>query len=885
MTANAAYHEVPLPATKWWRLFLLLWLVVLLLCMGLPVFGREHGWDGADPEPGGGGWEETSVFVNVQRIGGTEMPAIINERQVLLSVNTIFDYLKIKAEASPGFDSVYGYFIDPAARFCIDYRAKRIRYKGVDIPLRPGVDVIQTESALYLREALFGEVFGLSCVFDFANLTVRMSAAMDLPAVREAQTEQMRQNMSRLRGEVKADTAIGRRYPVFSAGFADWYLSALKQSNNVDNLHLGLSLGGMLAGGELTALLNYNNDLPFSERQQSYQWRFVNNDRKALRQVTLGRIFPGAVSSLYDPVIGVQVSNAPTTYRRSAGSYRLSRTTQPGWTVELYVNNVLVDYVKADASGFFQFDVPLVYGTTVVKLRYYGLYGEERSTEENIAIPYNFLPKGEVEYVASAGYVEDTAGNRFGRAAVSYGLSRRITLGGGTEYFSALGSAATMPFANLSLRLPGNIMLAAEHTQGVRSRAMLNCFMPHNGQLELSYTRFALGQRAIIYNFVEERKLTYSIPYHTKSFSGMTRLMLNQAILTDKTSYTTAEWLVSGMVRSWMCANINTYLAATGQQDPPRFVPNVYSNASLAFRRGGYTLTPQAQYSYNDGAFISIRCELEKVFLGRGYANIAYEQNFLSRVQGVSAGFRYDLRFTRAGVAARRYADLTAITITASGSIIRDRNTRRIHADNRPAVGHCGITLMPFLDLNGNGRRDKGEPRVSGVRARIGSGRVVYSKQDTVVHIYDLEPYANYFIDLGQNSFENIGWQIRKKTLNVATDPNEMKGIEVPVAVMSEGSGNIYLKGEGGKTKGLSRINVCFYREDGTPAGCALSDPDGYYSYMGLIPGAYTVRPDAAQLANLHMTATPASSAITISPTKDGTLMEGLNFTLMRVGK
>ena len=887
MTAGPEpYHAAFPPRSRWRKVLLLLWLPAVWLCFTLPAYAKAAGHDGADPQPeGGGGYDETSVFVNMQRIGGTEMPAIVNDRNVFLSPTTIFDFLKIKAEASPGFDSVWGYFIDPEARFCIDYYNKRIRYKGLTFPLQAGADIIQTESSLYLRLEFFGQVFGLSTVFDFSNLTVRMSASMDLPAVREAQMEQMHQNIARLRGEVKADTAIQRRYPVFSAGFADWYLSALKQSNNVDNLHLGLSLGGMLAGGEFNALLSYNNDQPFTERQQSYQWRFVNNDRKALRQVTLGRIFTNATASLYDPVVGVQVTNAPTTYRRSAGSYRLSRTTQPNWTVELYVNNVLVDYVKADASGYFQFDVPLVYGTTVVKLRYYGLYGEERSTEENIAIPFNFLPKGQVEYTASAGYVEDTAGSRFGRAIVSYGVSRHLTVGGGTEYFSALGGAANMPFATASLRLPGNIMLTAEHAQSVRSRAMLNYYMPHNGQLELSYTSYAPGQHAIIYNFQQERKLVYSIPYHTRGFSGVTRLMVNQAILTDKTSYNTAEWLLSGMLSNGLGANVNTYLTATGQQDPPRFAPFVYSNASLAFRKNGYTLTPQAQYSYNDGSFISARCELEKIFRSSGYFNVAYERNFKSNVSSITAGLRYDLRFTRAGIATRQYNDITSLTLTASGSIIRDRNTGRLHADNRPAVGHCGITLLPFLDLNGNGWRDGGEPRVSGIRARISSGRVVYDMRDTVVHIYDLEPYASYFIDLGVNSFENISWQLRNKTFSVATDPNEMKGIEVPVAVMNEGSGSVYLKAESGKTKALSRISVCFYREDGTSAGCALSDPDGYFSYMGLLPGHYTVRPDARQLGNLRMTAFPENKVITITPSREGAFIEDLNFTLTRMEK
>ncbi len=167
-------------------------------------------------------------------------------------------------------------------------------------------------------------------------------------------------------------------------------------------------------------------------------WRYVNNDFKPLRQVLIGKIPANAFSSLYNSVVGVQITNTPTTYRRSFGSYRLSDKTEPGWIVELYVNNVLVDYVKADASGFFTFEVPLVYGNSIVQLKFYGPWGEERIREQNINIPFTFLPVKTLEYTASAGFIEDPLASRFSRASFNYGVTRRLTIGGGFEYLSSI---------------------------------------------------------------------------------------------------------------------------------------------------------------------------------------------------------------------------------------------------------------------------------------------------------------------------------------------------------------------------------------------------------------------------------------------------------------
>jgi hypothetical protein len=51
--------------------------------------------------------------------------------------------------------------------------------------------------------------------------------------------------------------------------------------------------------------------------------------------------------------------------------------------VELYVNNILVDYKRADASGFFTFEIPLIYGTTNVKHNS-TVHGEKRNPKKNV---------------------------------------------------------------------------------------------------------------------------------------------------------------------------------------------------------------------------------------------------------------------------------------------------------------------------------------------------------------------------------------------------------------------------------------------------------------------------------------------------------------------
>jgi len=836
---------------------------ILLIAAMFPLAGLAQ----EEPE-----FDEISIFFNVPRIGGTDIPAVIRNEILYLPVSDVFDFLKIRNTTTPGFDSINGFFINQQDAYLIDRQNNRITYQDKVVTLNEG-DLIRTETNLYLRSNYFGQIFGLQCSFNFRSLSVTLNTKIELPIIRELRQEQMRRNISQLTGEIKSDTTITRRYPLFHFGMADWSVISSQQINGMTDSRLTLTLGSILAGGETNVTLNLNNNLPFTEKEQYYYWHYVNNDNRALRQIIAGKISSGATASLYSPVAGIQFTNTPTTYRRSFGSYTLSDFTKPGWIVELYVNNVLVDFVKADASGFFTFQVPLVYGNSGVKLQFYGPWGEEQSKEQNISIPFNFLPVGEFEYKVSAGIVEDGSSSRYTRANMNYGISRRITVGGGLEYLSSVTSGSSMPFLTSSLRLASSLLISGDYTYGVRSRGILSYRTPSNVQLELNYTKYDKGQKAINYNYLEERKLAISVPLRGSNFAAFSRLTIDQIVLPG-TRYTTAELLLSGMVAG-INTNFTTYsLFADLTQ------PYTYSNLSFSFKLpGAIILTPQTQFEYNHSQLISMKCGAERHIFKRGFINLSYEKNFRSDFTNLELGLRFDLSFAQAGFSVRKSGNLTTLVQSASGSIMADSRTKYIGANNKVSVGKSGVTLLPFLDLNCNGIREADEPRAFGLKLQINGGHVELNEKDTTIRIFDLESYSNYLITLDGTNFDNIAWQIRKKTISVITDPNLFKFIEVPVAVVAEAAGTVFLKGSSGR-KGQGRIIVNFFRSDSSLVARTLSETDGYFSYMGLAPGQYYARIDASQLKKLHMSVSPAFLEFTVAKGSDGDVVDGLEFEM-----
>lgn len=818
------------------------------------------------------GYDELSIFIDVPPVGGGEIDVVIKDQDVYLPIVDLFDFLKVKNVPSHGLDSISGFFINQTATFVIDRINNKIEYDGNVYELKPD-DLIRTDWNLYLNGDVLGEVFGLNCKFSFRNMSVKVLTKLELPVIREMRRAEMRQNLKHLTGEIKTDTTIKRRYPFFYLGVADWSANITEQVNQRSEARLNLSLGSVIAGGEASASLNYNSHSEFTEKQQYYLWRRVNNDRKVLRQVKAGKIAPGAISSIFNPVVGAQITNTPTTFRRSFGSYTLSDMTEPGWIVELYVNNVMIDYVKADAAGFFSFEVPLVYGNSLVRLKFYGPWGEERTREQNVTIPFSFIPVNQLEYTLSAGVVEDTIHSRFSKASINYGLARRITLGAGVEYLSSVTTGPIMPYMTGTFRVASNILLMGEYNHGIRSRGSLSYRLPSSIQINIDYSKYDEGQKAINYSYLEERKISVSAPIRLHHFNAYNRISISQLVL-PTTKFTNSEWLFSGSLYK-MNMNITTYAFFI-----PKNNPYVYSFYALSYRLPrDYTISAQVQYGYGDNKLISSKVGMEKRVFKHGFLQLSYEQNYKSNLYMGEIGFRYDFDFAQTGFSSRQSENATTLVQYARGSLIYDRKTKYLDADKLSSVSKGGITFIPFIDKNGNGKLDDGEPRVSGLNLRTTGGRIERSEKDTMIRVVGLEPYTEYFISLDQNSLDNIAWRLKYKTLTVAVVPNMLKTIEVPIYVVGEAAGTVMMEKKG-ELYGLSRVIVNFYDKDNNFVGKTLSEDDGYFSYFGLEPGPYTARVDEKQLGKLNMEAKPSMAKFKVASVLDGDYVDGMDFVI-----
>lgn len=821
-------------------------------------------------------YEEISVFLAVQGIGGFEITAIYKNDQIYLPIADVFQALKINQRISEFNDTISGFFLDENNKYLISKPGHTIFIDGKMIQLSEN-ELMNTETtSLALRLDQYGKIFGLDCKFNFSSLSVELKTSLELPIIKELRLEQMRKNISRLRGEIKVDTTYQRKYHLFKGGMADWAVYSNQITGGTSETRALLGLGAEFLGGETNIELNYSTKTNFDKRQQQYHWRWANNNTKIVKQIIVGKILTKSIASIYSPLVGSIITNTPTTFRRSFGSYTMTDYTEPGWTVELYINNVVVDYTTADAKGFFKFDIPLVYGSSNVVVKFYGPWGEERQKEQIINIPYTFLPKGEMQYTIVGAMVQDTNHSVFTRGETNFGITRHLTLGGGFEYLSSIISAPSIPFVTGSALILNNFLFNGEYAYGVRTKALFSYNLPSGYALDIDYTKYVKEQKAITFNYLEERKIKLSIPVSIQKFKAYTRFAYIQNILKE-TNYSTVEATLSTYVKG-VSANF------TGNANWIKdHAPYIYGNLGLGFRFfNTLSFRPQVQYDFSNKDLIFTKVELENYFTPKCNLSLVWENNVRSNINTVELTFRYDFSFMQTSLNTRISKDYVMTGQNARGSFAFGSGNGRVIADTRSKVGSAGLTVIPFLDINNNNRRDDDEPVTSGMDVRINGGKILNDSKDSIIRILDLEPFASYMLEFNDTRFDNIAWQIKNKTISILMDPNQFKLLEVPIKVLGEINGTVYMK-TNTSVKPQGRILVNIFDENHNFVAKTQSESDGYYTYLGLAPGNYYAEVDSLQLTRLKSVSTPKRFNFEIQPTTNGDIIDNIEFVLSKI--
>jgi len=794
-----------------------------------------------------------------------------NNKLLFVNVDDLFSTLNIPSYAEINGNRISGFIENESRTYTIDYDLKQIKIGSKIMNAQNGL--VKDAGAIYMETSLFAEAFGITLTFNYRALTVLLKSDFELPILKKLRIDKMHNNLSKIKGELIADTVLKRDYHLFKFGTVDWSLASYQSWNGPTDHSFGIGAGTELLYGEADVAVNYYSRYQFDNRQLYYIWRWVDNDQTIIKQAQIGKISTQTISFINSPIVGAVIRNSPTTVRKATGYYTINEFTEPNWSVELYINNVMVDFTKADASGLYQFKVPIVYGYTTLKLKFYGPLGEERTDERTVNVPYTVMPAKEFEYGLSGGYLQDSLSSRFGRVELNYGVNRILTIGGGLEYLSSIPGNPYIPFATATLQPFSKITINGEYAHGVKARGLVNYYLRKDVLLEIDYARYVEGQLATRFNAPEERRVKLSMPIRLKKTIGFAKLDYMQRVY-SAFNYNQGSLMFSSYYQQF---SINSTTQINWISNLSAYF---ITDLTASFRmKNGVTIRPSAQYNISEGNLMTCKLALEK-YIPRGNFSISYERNMVYNDNFINVCLRYDLPFARTNISVSHNRGYTSSSESAQGSLAFGGGNGYIYGSSNSSVSKGGISLYPFLDLNRNGIFDDGECMVKISSVTIMGGKVIFSKKDSIVRIPDLNAFTNYMVEFHDNDLENIAWRFRKKVYQVLIDPNQFKRIDVPVIAVGEVSGMAYLNKDN-SLKGIRRILVKFYEKNSNVVVAeTLSESDGYIYYIGLEPGEYIARIDPVQLTKLNMISSPEQIPVKISNSFDGAIVEGLDFKL-----
>ena len=262
-----------------------------------------------------------------------------------LSLSDLFGALQLNLMQDTRAMIARGFYLDTSRQYLFEFGHGKAQIDKRVIPIDT-TDFVESPLGYFLRPAVFDSVFGLSVDLNERQLIVSIEADEEMPVLTTHRRRLARVvRTGRPESDLEAPLLYGRRRRVLGGGVVGYRLSTV--ANTYDPLsNLNLRGGGELLGGDLEAGFDATY-APYAPPQDqlrveldAWRWRYVVQDRSYLTQANAGLLTSDGLRSF--SFTGIGFSNEPVHLEESYGTYPLRVESEPGWEIEVFVNNRMI---------------------------------------------------------------------------------------------------------------------------------------------------------------------------------------------------------------------------------------------------------------------------------------------------------------------------------------------------------------------------------------------------------------------------------------------------------------------------------------------------------------------------------------------------------------
>ena len=817
--------------------------------------------------------EEIVVRLDIPRLLQKDIFVQYDGTDIYISIFDLFSLLDINIEADFTHGVFSGEYLHPGYKYEINLP----RYKAKCGERELVVDssfYIATPTNLYLKPDFYDSLFGIKMFFNFSDLSVYMPLQEDFPAYQKLKRKKAHQQLKESRVALRDVHEIQRGREYLAGGVADWTLTTSPLGGGAHYLSLGL--GGMLLGGDMAISGTGNSQTGLNADDVRYKWHYVLEDNEYITQAEFGDIVSGGYLSR--SLKGFMVTNQPVVRRKIFQTVSISDRIEPGWEVELYVNNRLADFTQSDAGGEFHFFTDIEYGRTKITLKMYGPSGELREEERLITVPFNLIPKNKIEYTLAAGTTESyNIPKKYTQFNGYYGLLSNLTAGVSADIPIAdkEGEKATGAM-EMTYQPLGNLMLNGTFCPDYASEFSLNFRNMSIASIYASYAKYYENEFLNRLDQIDGLSLIITSPFKI----GRRHLGLRFRYSLDKFPTYRVNSMNFGFKFQALKSHINyigNYNTTEYQyRTDKKFTSKIIFSSSLL-----NIIRPQviATYDHQAGRMSRAGLYLHKRIFRKGQISLSVERNFTSHVNTIMLTFNIATPvadFTSRFIHSREQVGLTQ---TQKGSIRFNQETKSFRFVRRNGVGSGSAVVWPFLDENYNGILDDGELLLPELKATIGGTASLKKRKDKVAFYDNLRAYDEYLVEIDPYSLDNPMLTPAHENYKVTLYPNTITEINVPIVTAGEVSGRVDRKIMDG-TVGVGGIKIFIVNEVTGKEIEMTTFNSGDFFYLGLVPGMYRAYIDPEQLENYGYVSKPAYSRFQIKTVEGGDYVGNVNFVI-----
>jgi len=820
--------------------------------------------------------EEIAVDFEIPKVLSKDILVRYDGTAMYLPVVEIFELLDINCSLSPQTKRLSGFFISKDNVYQIDPSAFKATVRKREFPLLSS-DCFVDGDEMFLKLELFQTLFEMNMQFNFSLLRVVLPLNEDLPSYQKFKRQKAREKLRKAETSLHNVQTVLPKREYFAGGVADWLLSASPVGGG--GHFFDLSLGSMLLGGDFSLSGSGNSVNGFDADQLTYKWHYAFDRNRYVTQAELGTVY--TVGPLARGLKGVSLTNRPVVRRIYFQTIHLTGKLEPGWEAELYIDNKLVDYAGSDQTGEYDFTVDLVYGSSVMTLKFYGPNGEVRSEEREVRIPYTLVPRGATEYTVGAGSIVTPFGKRpHVLSSAYYGVTSRLTLGASADLpVSPRGQERFLYSAEATYQLPINLTVNGAFSPDNLAQVSLNYTLPSFVTTGASFTRFYDSPYSTTQQQIHNATFFVSAPFRIRRQYLGARFYIS----VDKYAAFKSTSMNGGLNGSISLLHFNYLGKYKITSYPERNMRSMASQALLSADLLRW-LKPQFRidYDHEENTVARYGVYLNKRVFRTGQVTLSYERNPIAKSNSVMLTLNF---FNRAAYFSSRvlYSEnRVSMNQMQRGSIRYDRVGGALRFDRRGGVGQGTAVVRPFLDSDDDGVVDAGESYLPGVRAKISgaSGRIM--GRDRLYYYDGLRPYDDYTVQIDPTSLDDPTLKPAYENFKVSLNPNVVTTVNVPIVVASDISGKVERETPSGKV-GIGGILVKILNISKDIVTELTTFNNGDFYFLGLVPGSYRAYVDPKQLAQFGYTTSPESIQFEIQPSAKGLSIENIDFTLVQM--